>query len=132
MPLDHPLLYPMLAHLLWVTLLYGWLTIVRAPTAWSVGARKDGSNPFAAIEMRITANLRNQFEWPLFFYVVCLLFLQEPSSPHGSEIWLAWLFVIGRFLHSGIQIMTSNVRLRGVIFTVNFVAVLGMWLALLT
>jgi hypothetical protein len=30
-------------------------------------------------------------------------------------------------LHSAIQIGTRNVRLRGLVFTVNFLAVLGLW-----
>lgn len=40
---------------------------------------------------------------------------------------LAWVFVGGRLLHSYVQITTINIRLRGVVFTVNFVAVLGLW-----
>ncbi|WP_082606917.1 MULTISPECIES: MAPEG family protein [unclassified Acidovorax] len=40
---------------------------------------------------------------------------------------LAWVFVAGRVAHSLGQILTTNVRLRGLVFTVNFVAVLRMW-----
>ena len=42
-------------------------------------------------------------------------------------IALAWIFVAGRVLHSVVQILTRNVRLRGIVFTVNFLAVLGLW-----
>ena len=44
---------------------------------------------------------------------------------------LAWVFVGGRLLHSGVQVLTTNVRLRGLVFTVNFLAVLGLWSLLL-
>ena len=40
---------------------------------------------------------------------------------------LAWIFVGGRLLHSAAQILTTNIRLRGLVFMVNFVAVLGLW-----
>jgi len=43
------------------------------------------------------------------------------------QIYLAWVFVIGRVLHSIVQIFTDNIRLRGMVFTINFIAVLAMW-----
>jgi hypothetical protein len=43
---------------------------------------------------------------------------------------LAWFFVIGRVLHTGIQLFTANIQLRGLIFTINFLVVLSMWLVL--
>jgi hypothetical protein len=117
----------MFAHVAWVTVLYIALTVVRAPSAWGIGRRQDGSNPWSAYEPRISANLRNQFEWPVLFYAVSLLLLLQPSAIRPAQVWLAWVFIVGRILHSGVQILTANIRLRGVVFTINFVAVLGMW-----
>ncbi|WP_334050470.1 MAPEG family protein [Alteromonas gracilis] len=51
--------------------------------------------------------------------------MDEPIA--GVQIYLAWTFVIGRVLHSIVQIFTDNIRLRGVVFTINFIAVLAMW-----
>lgn len=119
------LLLPMAAHVLLVALLYVLLTIARAPAVWGVGRRPDGSNPLADIEPRISANLSNQFEWPLFFHVACLALLQFPLSRDAPV--LAWIFVLGRLLHSVVQILVPDIRLRGVVFTINFVAVLGLW-----
>ena len=123
-----PLIYPMAAHVGLTALLYVALTVARAPSVWHVGRRTDGSNPCASVEPRISANLSNQFEWPLFFYVVCLL---GQNSNNHVQLWLAWAFVAGRLIHTYVQVFTTNVRLRGAVFTVNFVAVLGMWLCLL-
>lgn len=124
------LLYPMAAHVGMAALLYAALTVARAPTVWGLGKRKDGSNPWAAVERRISANLSNQFEWPLFFYAACLVLLQRPLVGE-LELLLAWLFVLGRVAHSCVQVFTTNVRLRGVVFTANFLAVLAMWFVLL-
>lgn len=125
------LYYPMFTHVVWAMFLYALLTVARAPSVWRIGAKEDGTNPWATVERRISANLSNQFEWPLFFYVVCLLSLHKSQTIDSVQVWLAWLFIGGRLLHSGIQILTTNVRLRGIVFTINFLAVLGMWVRLL-
>ncbi|HEY5809082.1 MAG TPA: MAPEG family protein [Povalibacter sp.] len=129
--MPHPLILPMTAHVALATFLYVLLTIARAPSIWGLGRRPDGSNPWAMIEPRISANLSNQFEWPVFFYVACLILLQHETG--RLTLALAWIFIGGRLMHSSVQILTTNVRLRGLVFTVNFIAVLGIWaMALLT
>ena len=123
--MSHPLVIPMAAHVALAALLYVMLTVARAPAIWGIGRRPDGSNPWARIEPRISANLSNQFEWPLLFYAACLILLQSGTS--RSSLLLAWIFLVGRVLHSLVQILTTNIRLRGLVFTINFVAVIGLW-----
>lgn len=127
--MSQSLIAPMAVHVALAALLYVLLTIARAPAVWGIGRRADGSNPWAALEPRISANLSNQFEWPLLFYAACLILLQLQNGPAAAA--LAWVFVVGRILHSGVQILTRNVRLRGTVFTINFLAVLGLWLLVL-
>ena len=126
----HPLILPMAAHVAFTALLYALLTVARAPKVWGLGQRQDGSNPWAAVEPRISANLSNQFEWPLFFYAACLLLIQTQVES-SLAVLLAWVFIGGRVLHSYIQICTTNVRVRGLVFTVNFLATLGLWAVVL-
>lgn len=127
--MPHPLIFPMAAHVALTAFLYALLTAVRAPSVWGLGRRPDGTNPLAKFEPRVSANLSNQFEWPVFFYAACLVLLSAPMD--HRHLWLAWVFVGGRFVHSYVQILTTNVRLRGVVFTINFVAVLGLWVMIL-
>lgn len=124
-PQSFSLIAPMAAHVAFAAFLYVALTVVRAPAIWGIGRRADGSNPLATFEPRISANLRNQFEWPLLFYIACLLLMQYGTS--GLALCFAWIFILGRVIHSLVQIFTTNVRLRGLVFTINFVAVLGLW-----
>lgn len=126
----HPLTLPMAAHVGLTSLLYVLLTVVRAPQVWGIGQRADGSNPWAAIEPRISANLSNQFEWPVFFYAACLFLIQNQAEGN-TAVLLAWIFVIGRLVHSYVQILTTNIRLRGLVFTINFLATLGLWAVVL-
>lgn len=116
---------PMAAHVALAAFLYVLLTAARAPAVWGIGRRSDGSNPWVGVEARISANLSNQFEWPLFFHVACLLLL--PLQTGHAALVLAWIFVAGRVLHSAVQILSRNVRIRGIVFTINFLAVLGLW-----
>jgi len=103
------------------------LTVVRAPAIWGMGRAPDGSNPFARIEPRISANLSNQFEWPLFFHAACVILMVLQADTNGLALALAWTFVVGRVLHSLVQVLTTNIRLRGAVFTLNFLAVVGLW-----
>lgn len=123
--MSQSLILPMAAHVALAALLYVLLTVARAPAVWGIGRRADGSNPWASVEPRISANLSNQFEWPLFFHVACLILLQLQPGPAATT--LAWIFVAGRVVHSAVQILTGNIRLRGVVFTINFLAALGLW-----
>ena len=64
---------PMFAHVLLCTLLYALLTVARAPAVWGVGGNVPSVAALAKRKSLISANLSNQFEWPLFFHVVCLI-----------------------------------------------------------
>jgi hypothetical protein len=125
--MSHPLIVPMAAHVALAACLYVLLTVVRAPAIWGMGRAPDGSNPFARIEPRISANLSNQFEWPLFFHAACVILMVLQADTNGLALALAWTFVVGRVLHSLVQVLTTNIRLRGAVFTINFLAVLGLW-----
>ena len=127
--MNNPLIFPMATHVALAAFLYVLLTIARAPAVWGIGRRADGSNPWSKIEPRISANLSNQFEWPLFFHVACVLLILANDVSVLAQV-LAWIFIAGRVLHSLVQIPTTNVRLRGLVFTVNFVAVLALWAVL--
>lgn len=127
--MQNTLILAMATHVGLAALLYALLTVARAPKVWALGRRPDGSNPWERIEPRIGANLSNQFEWPLFFHVACVMLLNR-AAVTDLQLWLAWAFVVGRLAHSAVQILTTNVRLRGLVFTINFSAVLGLWATL--
>lgn len=125
-----PLIYPVFSHIVWTAFLYVVLTLVRAPTVWRLGIRRDGANPWQHIEPKVSANLSNQFEWPLFFHIICVFLIVEKSVYDSTYLYLAWIFVVGRILHSHVHILTSNIRVRGLVFTINFLAVFSMWVLL--
>src|SRR5262245_36157185 len=122
------ILWPLLAHVGWVVLLYVWLTYAR----WVAVQR--GEVDYSSFEFnreeppavaRIRLNLANQFEWPVVFYalVVLLIALGKVTL---FDVAGGWVFGAGREIHSLVQCLTDNVPLRGQVFTINFLAVLAI------
>ena len=121
------LIVPMFFHLTWCVFLYSLLTIVRAPKVWGLQWSEQATVLCKDVEPRVSANLSNQFEWPVFFYIACLALMMKELDSNIVFISLAWIFILGRVIHSGVQILTDNVHLRGLVFTINFLAVLAIW-----
>jgi hypothetical protein len=118
------ILFPMLAHIGWVFLLFTWLTVARLQ---AVRRREVEFIAFAHGEephhiARITRNLANQFELPVIFYAVVVL-LVATRNVTTIDLIAAWVFVAGRVIHSLVQTLTDNVPLRGQVFLINFAGV---------
>jgi hypothetical protein len=118
------ILFPMLAHIGWVFLLFTWLTVARLQ---AVRRREVEFIAFAHGEephhiARITRNLANQFELPVIFYAVVVL-LVATRNVTTVDVIAAWVFVAGRVIHSLVQTLTDNVPLRGQVFLINFAGV---------
>jgi hypothetical protein len=118
------LLFPMLAHIGLVFLLYVWLTLARTRAVKrrevEIGAFAHGEEPHHVA--RITRNLANQFELPVIFYAVAVL-LVATNNVTMIDIVAAWVFVAGRVIHTAVQTLTDNVPLRGQVFVINFAGV---------
>ena len=118
-------LWIMLGHLLWCALLYAGLTLLRAPKIWGLFSHIHFSSDY---EPKLTANLKNQFEWPLFFHIGGLLLVLNGFT--SFEFWMGILFLFGRVVHTCVHVFCSSVRLRGVVFTINFLAVIVLWISM--
>ena len=119
----------MFFHVCWFVLLYVALTVLRAPTAWGIDTRTGSIARYAAYEPSVSASLTNQFEWPLLFHACCILILNTGTADSYQSA-LVVVFILGRVIHSFVHIFTHNIRLRGAVFTINFLAVLFMWIRL--
>lgn len=119
----------MLFHIFWMVMLYIALTVLRAPVAWGIDTKSGLIRRLSIYEPKISANLSNQFEWPMLFYC-CGILAISVGVKDNDLIMLAWLFIGGRIIHTAVHVFTNNIRLRGAVFTINFLAVLLMWLRL--
>ena len=120
------ILWPMLAHIGWVSMLYVWLTVAlqRAVRSGQIESSCFVLGRDEPLEVaRITRNLANQFELPLIFYALVVL-LVALGQVTLFDVIAAWVFVAGRVAHTLVQTLTDNVPLRGQVFMINFLAVL--------
>jgi hypothetical protein len=68
----------------------------------------------------------NQFELPVLFYVAIIVAI---FTRHADVVVvvLAWIFVVCRYVQTGIHITGNNVRYRGAWFGLGGLALLIMW-----
>ena len=122
------LLLPLFLHFGLVVGLYATLTLARlvavrrGEAAKNDFARADGDPPVSA---RIQRNLANQFEAPVFGWIAALLLIMT-TQVNAWDVAAAWVFLLGRLIHTAVQCGGDNVALRGQVFTINFLGLL--WL----
>jgi hypothetical protein len=122
-------LIPFVLHFVLIGLLYAWLTVARkiavdrGEGAYSDFRRADGDPPSVD---PIARNLANQFELPTlaWFSAGLLIFAGAIGT---LDVVAASVFLAGRIIHTGVQTLTENVRLRGLVFLINALGV--AWLA---
>lgn len=78
---------------------------------------------------RAADNYKNLFEFPVFFYVLCVALLATQMVSAGF-VWAAWAFVALRVWHSVIHLGYNKVMHRFQVFIASSVLLLGMWLVL--
>ena len=118
----------MLAHIGWVFMLYAWLTYART---MAVRRGEVDNSCFVRGQdeplhvARITRNLSNQFELPAIFYALVVLLIAL-GRVLPFDIVVAWIFMLGRVIHTLVQTLTDNVTLRGRVFMINFLGVMAL------
>jgi len=120
----HPsvILYPVLVQVLLTLIVYVRIGMVktRAAATGNVDLKKTAlhSDAWPDDVLKVSNNLRNQFESPILFYVLCLtLFVTGGVSFFG--LLLAWGFVATRIAHVFVHTGSNFVPLRRRIFTIG-------------
>lgn len=121
-------LLPFLGHFGLVVLLYTWLTVERQVAIFRKEVRvgdfvNAGADPERS--KRVARNLSNQFELPVFaLFAATLIYVR--GQVELVDIAAAWAFLGGRLIHTAVQTLTLNVPLRGIVFTLTFIAVTAL------
>lgn len=129
----HPIwiIWPQVAHMALTMGLLAWLGYAR------VQAAKTGEVKLPDIALssegwpkrvkQIGNNYQSQFELPVLFHLLCVLFyLLGPVPPH--IVGLAWTFVFARLVHTAIHVTSNHVIRRFQAFLVG-VAIVALLLA---
>ena len=71
--------------------------------------------------------LKNQFEFPVLFYVLVALALPLRQADL-MFVLLSWVFVVTRYVHAGIFVSSNNVKQRSLAFFAGVLVLLAMWI----
>ena len=83
----------------------------------------DEFNRLSPVDVRNPSdNLKNLFEIPVLFYVICL-YLYVTGQVDTFYLIAAWTFFVFRVIHSLVHCLTSNVMLRFAVYCISTAAV---------
>jgi hypothetical protein len=127
--------YPVLVMVLVTLLIYVRLIKVkiREMRAGRVDMERRGlhEEAWGDAVLQINNNIRNQFELPVLFYVVCGV-LWALEAVGILALVAAWLFVASRLVHAWIHLTSNTIKYRRQSFTVGwwilvFMVLLAIW-----
>ncbi|WP_430305863.1 MAPEG family protein [Rhizobium sp. 0TCS1.26] len=126
---NEAMIWPMIAHAALVLALYVQLSrrrvaAVKAGRATVAQFRENLREPEESLFVH--NNLKNQFELPMFFHIVCLALFAVDGDNIGTVV-LAWLFVASRYVHAYIHVTTNRIRHRRPAFIAGVATLLGLW-----
>ena len=131
----HSLFLPVLAQVGLTIAVYIALAVAksRAVTAGTVDRARAALHDDAWPEsvLRINNNIRNQFEVPVLFYVVCFVLVAVNATGALVQV-LAWLFVASRAVHAWIHTRSNYVPARRRVFMAGVVILVVLWVLALT
>lgn len=128
--MQHGLIAPVLALVLWTLVVWVWMYATRIPAM-----QKAGIDPQAAARTR-TLNLAPEIMWvsdnynhlmeqPTIFYAAAIA-AQMAGQADAISIGLAWMYVVLRIVHSLIQCTVNIVMLRFSVFTLSTLALAAL------
>ena len=72
---------------------------------------------------------KNFFEIPILFYLLCII-LYVIDDVRDLDLWIAWLFVVFKLIHSYIRLTSNYVPNRAYAFYICVLLLLGGWIYL--
>ena len=86
-----------------------------------------GADPSPEAMIVTSRHFSNLFELPVLFYVACLA-LYATRTVDGTFLALAWVFSVGRLLHSAIHLTYNDVRHRLAVYLLTAAVLLAIWI----
>ena len=87
----------------------------------------EGSAPEYLLAAR--HHYKNFFEIPVLFYLLCII-LYVIDDVRDLDLWIAWLFVFFKLIHSYIRLTSNYVPNRAYAFYICVLLLLGGWIYL--
>lgn len=135
--MNHPMLTPMFALILWTFVMWIWLYATRIPAMRAAGLdpariqQKSDLDVLPIEARRVADNYNHLHEQPVIFYALvtyCVL----SATADSTGVTLAWGYVGARVLHSLVQCLWNFVPVRFAIFAVSELLLMAIGLRSLT
>ncbi len=127
------LVYPALALIFWIFVVGLVLVKRRRDALVSRAVKPDevsvSTERYPLPARLASANFTNQFESPVIFFALVMLAMEVKATSHLMTL-LAWLYVASRIVHTLIHIGPNKLPLRGAVYGVGMIALMGMWLGI--
>lgn len=126
-------LLPVLALVVWSLVIWTWMYATRIPAMIKHRVpAQDAQSPRGAWRARlpdnvnwVSDNFANLHEQPTAFYaLMVVMFLMGLTS--GGALWLGWIYVVLRVLHSLSQIIGNRVMVRFVLFLLSALVLVAL------
>lgn len=132
MPASTAILAPVIALLVWTSVIWAWMYITRIPAIQKAGMQMDPDRPNGEQMSELPAQVRwkadnynHLHEQPTLFYAVALS-LALLGAGDGLNLTLAWTYVAIRIIHSLHQTLWNKIELRFAIFSVASIVLITL------
>lgn len=127
-------LLPVLVLAIWTMIMWFWMYFTRLPAFQKAGIQPDDARHPGTYGDKLPSNIRaiadnynHLHEAPTVFYAV--MFFAALTGGHDMlGGYLAWIYVGLRIVHSLVQVLSSNVTLRFIVFALSSFALFGLTL----
>ena len=129
------LLQPVVALLLWTSVVWLWMYAVRIPAIqadkridlsnWVGGTGKQLDDLLPPKVQWIAHNYNHLHEAPVGFYAVMLVMAMAGDAP-VLAVTLGWAYVVIRIIHSLVQILWNKVSVRFTLFALSSLCLIAL------
>lgn len=133
MPFDlTEFLMPVLALIVWTLIMWIWMFVLRIPAMSKAKIDPNTVRHPSQLGDQLPASVRSAgdnynhlHEQPTIFYAL-MFFIAITNGASQIALYIAWVYVALRVLHSVVQVASSNVTLRFSIFTLASFALFAL------
>ncbi len=125
MPINVGFLLPVLALVVWTLVMWLWMYATRIPAMQKAKLHPDEARHPGTYLDRIPSNVRavadnynHLHEQPTLFYAL-VFFAALTGGGDALGAWLGWTYVGLRVAHSLVQVLSSNVSFRFLVFAMG-------------
>ncbi len=132
MVISTAILSPVVALLLWTCVMWAWMYATRIPAIGKAGLEMDPEAPSGTQMAQLPARVRwkadnynHLHEQPTLFYAVAIT-LALLGAGDGTNLTLAWAYVVLRIVHSLFQSLVNKIEIRFAIFSITSLVLIAL------